>query len=683
LIQKEDDVPGAPNRVVLTYGYWQQAFGGSVDVVGQSVVLNAAPYEVIGVLPASFSLLDTKPQVLVPLRLNRASTHTGGFSFKGVARLKPGMTLAQANDDIARMIPHLTEQFPLDDGVTEQMWKEVGLAPNVRPLAEDVTGELNRPLWFLLGMVVMVLLIAWTNVANLLLVRAETRRTELAIRQAVGASRRRIACELLSESLTLGLTGGALGSLFAQAGIALLRWLAPAALPNVDRIAIEPVVLAATLTISVVTSLLFGLIPVFNVRVFDSAALKETGHSTGDAPARHRTRHALVVAQLSLALVLMIVSGLMGRTFMAMRQIDPGYARSQDVLTFRIGLPAALVRERPRVNQTYEQIAERLRHVPDVAAVGLANSMPMDGAKTGAPIFIEDRPVPGTPPTRWGKTIGPGYFEALGIPLIAGRHITWSDVIQQKPVWWISENLAREYWGEPSKAVGRRIGGVPGDWFEIAGVVGNVREQGVTQPAPTTFYMAMSARVGGQDSTSRDMIYVIRSSRVGTPGFVRELQQAVWSVNPNVPFANMRTMTEIQAASMAQTSFASVMLAVAAGVALLLALVGVYGMVSHIAAERTHEVGIRMALGAQGRDVRRLFLRRGVVLTLTGIGLGVGGSITVTPLMSGLLHGVASNDPATFIVVVLALGAASLLAMYLPVLRASLVDPVVALRCKV
>jgi predicted permease len=305
VFRKEDDVPGAPDRVILSEGYWQRAFGAAQDVVGQSLVIDARPYEIIGVLPASFKLLDTDPQVILPWRLNRANAFVGAnFGRSGIARLKPGVTLSQANDDIARMIPLIAEQFPLPDGLTPQMWQEVGLGPNVRPLSVDVIGEMSRPLWILLGTVGVVLLMAWANVANLLLVRAEGRQRELAVRMALGASRSRIALELLSETLMLGLAGGALGLVLAQAGIGLLRRMAPVALPRVDEIGLDVVVLLLTLIISVATSLLFGLIPVLRFRTLNLAALKDEGRSVSDAPGRHRTRNTLAVAQVALALVL-------------------------------------------------------------------------------------------------------------------------------------------------------------------------------------------------------------------------------------------------------------------------------------------------------------------------------------------------------------------------------------------
>jgi putative ABC transport system permease protein len=522
----------------------------------------------------------------------------------------------------------------------------------------------------------IVLLMAWTNVANLLLVRAEGRQREFAVRGALGASRGRIAAGLLSESLMLGLAGGALGILFAQAGVGLLRKMAPAALPRVDDIGIDAVVLLVTLIISVVTALMFGLLPTLRLGTLNFSVLKEAGRSASDAPGRHRTRNTLVVAQVALALVLLIVSGLMARTFVAMRQVQPGFVRPAEVQTFGIALPGALIRDRQQVARTYEQIAERLMQVPGVVAVGLANMIPMDGTRGGAPLFVEDRPVAGTPPARRAKAIGPGYFETMGNRVLAGRTITWTDIFELKPIAVISENLAREYWGEPTKALGKRIGGIPGEWSEIVGVVGNVREEGLNQPAPIIVYWPMA----DQRFVSRDMSYVVRSNRVGASGFLRELQHAVWSVNPNLPLATVQTLDEIQADSMAQTSFAMVMLAIAASVALLLGVVGIYGVIAYIATQRTREIGIRIALGAQVGDVRRLFLRHSLVLTLGGIALGIGAAILLTRVMSALLFGVGPMDPVTYVAASAGLAAVAALATYLPARRASAIDPVIALR---
>jgi len=380
----------------------------------------------------------------------------------------------------------------------------------------------------------------------------------------------------------------------------------------------------------------------------------------------------LAVAQVAFALVLLVVSGLMARTFVAMRQVAPGFVRPAEVQTFEIALRPALVPDPEQATRTIEQIAERLKQVPGVRAVGLGR-VDLSGAAGRSPVYVEGRPVAGLPPIRSIRMNGVGYFETMGNSIVAGRTFTWTDVYQARPVVLISENLAREYWDTPAKAVGNRIGlFVDGPWDEIVGVVGNERIDGLNHPAPPLAYYPMAG--------IRSAAYVVRSTRVGTPGFVRELQHAAWSVNPNVPLANMRTLHDVQADSMAQTSFAMVMLAIAAGVALLLGLVGVYGVVSYIAAQRTHEIGIRMALGAQRGDVLGLFLRHGLALTLAGIVLGIGAAMFLTPVMSALLYGVGPTDPATYAGAAIALGAVTLLATYLPARRASRVHPIIALR---
>jgi putative ABC transport system permease protein len=679
LIGKDNDVAGAPLVAVLTHAYWEQAFGTSPDVVGRSLVVNGEACEIIGVLPASFKFLNTDPQLVLPLRFNRATTRTGSLGQNGVARLKPGVTLAQANNDIARMIPLLVKQFPLMSGVTQEMWDAVGLAPNVRPLSEAVVGELSRPLWILLGTVAIILLMAWTNVANLLLVRAEGRQHEFAVRGALGASRGRIAAALLSESLVLGLAGGALGVVFAQAGINLLRWLAPVALPRRNEIGIDATVLLVTLGISVVTSLLFGFVPVLRSRMFSAEVLKESGRSSTTSPGRHRMRNTLVVGQIALAVVLLTVSGLMARTFVAMRQVQPGFARPTEVETFELSLPATLIADGKQVVPTYEQISARLQQVPGVTAVGLG-IVTMDGHAAKSPIFVEGVAAPTLPPIRFIRQVGAGYFEAMENPIIAGRSITWSDIHQLRPLALISENLALEYWDTPAKAIGHRIRPfIDAPWHEIVGVVGNERADGLNHPPPALVYVPVAT----EQAVNRFMMYVVRSGRAGTANFLRELQQAVWSVNARVPLANVRTLAEIQADSMAPTSFATVMLTIAASVALLLALVGVYSVVSHIAAERTHEVGIRIALGAQIGDVRRLFVHHGLVLALIGIAIGLGGAVLMTPVMSTLLYGVAPTDPVTYTAVSIALAGVTLLATYLPARRASRIQPIIALRSRV
>ena len=410
LFGKHDDSPGSPLRVVLTYGYWQRQFGGAWDVVGKPLDVDGEAGEIIGVLPASFRFLNTHPDLLLPMRLERADVVM--FDFQALARLKPGVTLAQANADIARMIPLLTQGH-----------ERFKLQPNVRPLAEDVTGDIGRLLWILLAAVGIVLLIACANVANLFLVRAEGRQKELAIRAALGASRGRIAREVSSETVLLGLAGGALGLAFTHAAIALLRRTAPDRLPRVDEIGIDPAVLLFALAISLLTGLLFALIPILRFAAFSTTALKEGARSTSDAPGPLRTRNALVVTEVALAAVLLVVSGLMIRTVVALRQVDPGFTHPEQVQTLRVTIPEEAVGDSQQVARTHEQIAQRLAQIPGVMSVGLTSSITMDGEDNANPLFVEHVHVAegSLPPLRRFKTVAPGYFETMGNPVVAGR----------------------------------------------------------------------------------------------------------------------------------------------------------------------------------------------------------------------------------------------------------------------
>jgi predicted permease len=682
---REDDSPGGPRRAMLSYGYWQRRFGGARDAIGRSLNIDGRPFEVIGILPPSFQFLRTDPAVLLPFRFNPAEVRSGDFSYRAVARLRPGVTLREANADVARMIPLSFDRYPLWPGFTRKMFDEARLSPDVRPLSQDVIGGAGRVLWILAGTAGIVLLIACANVANLFLVRAEGRQQELAVRAALGASRRRIARELLSESVGLALAGGAAGLLLAAAGLQVLARVAPAGLPRIDEIGIDYVVVVFTIVIAVLTGLLFGLIPVMRHGETDSAALKQGGRSTGDAPGRRRGRNALVVSEIALALVLLVAAGLMIQTFLALRRVEPGFVRPHQVQTFRLSIPAAMVKDPQKVIVAYEQITERLKQIPGVLSAGLSTSVTMDGNVAGTPIFVEEFPDANRrmPPLRRHKRVGPGYFETMGNPVLAGRSITWMDVSQSRPVVVVSENFARAYWRNPADAVGKRVRqNLENPWREIVGVVGNERDDGLDQPATAIVYWPMLISEWWNEplSVSRAMTYVVRSGRVNSAPFVREIQHAVWSLNANLPLASVRTLEEIQAASIARTSFALVMLGIAAAVALLLGSVGIYGVIAYVATQRTREVGIRMALGAQTGDVRRLFLRHGIALTGAGIGIGIVVSLGVTRVMAAMLFGVSPMDPATYAAVSVGLAGVALLAMWLPARRASRVDPVDALR---
>jgi putative ABC transport system permease protein len=681
VIEADDAAPGAPPRVLLTHAYWQRRFGGDRDIVGHSITVDGAPCEIIGVLPASFKFLRTTPALVRPLTFDRANVFVGNFSFRGVGRLKPGVSLEQANADVGRMLPLLAERFPLPPGFTRPMFDDLRLGPNVRPLAHDIVGDLGPMLWVLLGAVGLVLLIACANVANLFLVRAEGRQQEFALRAALGASRGRIARGLLGESLALAMAGGLAGLGLARAGIELLAWLAPPGLPRVDEIGLQPIVLIVALILSILAGLLFGIIPVLRFSAPQATALKAEGRSTTTTPGGRRARNALVVSEIALALVLLVMSGLMVRTFLALQQVEPGFTKPEDVQTFQISPPGQV----DHVARTHEQIAARLQQVPGVTAVGLTSSVTMDGITSHDPVFIEEFPERNgqMPPLRRFKWIGPGYFETMGNRILAGRGITWHDIHTYAPVVVISESLARVYWKELSDALGKRIRQSSNDpWREIVGIAGNERDDGLRSAVTPIAYwpLLISDFQGEKLFVRRGMTYVIRSPRVHSSGLLRELQQAVWSVDPNLPLANSRTLEAIRAESMVQTSFALTMLAIAAGVSLVLGVVGIYGVISYVATQRRREIGIRMALGASTGDVSRLFLRHGLTLAALGVPIGVAAALALTRLMSSLLFDVGAADPATYLGVSTAVAAGALLASYMPARRAARVDPIAALR---
>jgi predicted permease len=682
----DDDSPKTPERVMLAHSYWSRKFGSDPSVIGRTLTIDGTPHEIIGVLPADFRFLDTNPQLVLPMRINRAEVFVGNFSYQGIARLRPGVTIAEANKDIARLIPIVIERFPMPPGFTKQMFDEVKLGPNIRPLAQDVIGDVGRALWVIFGTVAIVLLIACANVANLFLVRAEGRQQELAIHAALGAGSRRIAWELLSESLMLALLGGIAGLLLAYGGVRALVALAPEGLPRVQDISIDWVVVAFTVGISLVSGLLFGLIPVVKFATPRLASALNQGGRLGTASRqRHRARNALVVVEIALAVVLLVASGLMIRTFQAMRHVDPGFVKPAEVVTMRVSIPDALIRDPEQATRTHEAIVRRLEQVPGVTSVGLTSAVAMEGIGESDPIFVEDFPGPGgrIPPIRRYKMTDGSYFTAMGNRLVAGRLLTWNDTYQQLPVVVISENLAREYWKDPQAAIGRRVRNTPDNpWRTIVGVVGDERDEGLAKPATMTVYWPLLIKSFWTDPVhaTRSLTYVVRTRRPKSPTLVKEIQQAVWSVNNSLPVANVRTLSEIMSASMAQTSFALVMLAIAGSVALMLGVVGIYGVIAYVASQRTKEIGIRIALGAAGRDVTGLFLRQGLLVAGVGIALGLIAAGAATRVMSTLLYGVGALDPLTYLSVAIGLGLTALLASYVPAARAARVQPAEALR---
>ncbi len=682
---RADDQPGGPAPVMITYGCWQQRFGGDTRVVGRQVTLDGTPREIIGVLPQHFKFLETAPEMLVPFRFDRATTRIQDFSYRGLARLKPGVTLEQAASDVARMLPLVPQKFAMPDALSPTWFQDAKMGPDVHLLSLDATGDVGSVLWVLMGTIGMVLLIACANVANLFLVRAEGRRQELAVRAALGAGRGRLARTLLSESVMLGLSGGVVGIALAAGAIRVVRAMAPAALPRVTEIGLDSTVVAFAAVLSVAAGLLFGLVPALKVTSPPLAALRDGGRTGSDSRDRHRTRNALVVTEIALALVLLISSALMIQTFQALRRVDPGFTRGDEVLTAGLWLPPRLASGGEQVLRQHQELIRRIEGVPGVQSVGLGSWISMSGRGQGNPLLVKDLPLAEgqAPLSRKMKWILPGYFETMGTRLVAGRQMTWDDVLGYAPVVVINERLARELWRTPAAALGKRVReGATSPWREVIGVVGNEHLNGLAQEAPPiVYYPSLVEHFFGMKMLSqRWMVYAIRSTRTGSPAFTKEIQQAVSSLHPNIPLANVQTLEQIMTESMAQTSFALVMLGIAAGVSLLLGVVGIYGVIAYVTMQRSREVGIRVALGARTGDVTRLFVRHGLLLAGLGVGLGVGAAIALSRLMASMLFGVSATDPITYVVVSTILGAVAALATYLPSRRAARMDPVMMLR---
>ena len=686
-----DDTLGTPETVMLGYGYWQTKFGGDRGIIGRSITIDSRPRTVIGVMPASFRFRNFDEQLILPARYDRAKLFLGMFNAQGVARLKPGVTLEQANADVARMIPVWLNSWPTPPGFSKTLFENAHFGPKVLPLKQDAVGDISATLWVIMGTLGLVLLIACANVANLLLVRAEGRQHELAIRAALGAGWGRIAREMLLESLTLGLLGGALGLGLAYAAIRILVAKGPQTLPRISEIGIDPLVLAFAVGVSLLAGVLFGLIPVVKYAGPHVAmAMRGVGRSFSQSRERHRARNILVVAQVGLALVLLIGSGLMIRTFQALRSVQPGFSKPEELQIVRIVIPDTRVKESERVMRMENEMLDKLAAIPGVQSAASADSAPLEGIFANNDVLdVEghDYSAEGkVPPVRRYRSVSPGFFRLMGTPLIAGRDFTWSEIYQKIPVAIISANLARELWGDPRAALGKHVReGSKDPWSEVVGVAGDVYDNGMqTPPPPIVYWPAMKRSVFGDDGliVTRGPALILRSSRAGTESLLADARRAIWSVDGNLPVFLTNTEQGFYDSSMQRTSFTLVLLAIAGAMALLLGVVGIYGVIAYSVSQRTREIGIRMALGAQPAGLQRMFVRHGLTLAAIGAGLGLAVAAGLTRLMKSLLFGVTALDPVTFAGVAAVLIGAAALASYIPARRATAVDPVETLRAE-
>lgn len=672
----DDAAEEATSVAILTDATWRGRFGSDPAILGRTVELDGVTTDIIGVMPAGFAFPDPGPVMLAPLYVDPEGAF-GEFGMAALARLGPDVTLEAARQQVTDLQGRMTD---VDPGITAGFLEQAGWSVSLTPMRDALVKDVRATLWIVLATVGFVLLIACANVANLFLVRAESRQKEIAIRAALGAGRRRLAASFLSESLLLGVLGGALGLLFAYIGVQALVAYGPSDLPRLYDVAIDGTVLAFAAVISVVAGLLFGSIPMMRYLGGAFAALLRDGaRGSTEGRERHRARNVLVASQLALALVLLVGSGLMLKSFARLRALDLGF-EPEGVLTMTLSLGEGV--DRADAAQFYQGVVDEVRGLPGVTAAAATNSLPVrPTGMNGGSFRLEARPTEEgeLPPIAMFKAMSKGYLETIGIPLLEGRPMTTSDQSGETPVVWVNEMFARAYLD--GDALGERLSFADdGDWGEIVGVVGDAREMELMDDIRPFAYLPML--VGEWERfTLSQMVIVVRTA--GDPLTVLPaVRRIVREADSTVPLSNARTMEVIVSEAMASTSFTMTLLGIAAMVALLLGAIGLFGVISYVVSQRTREIGVRVALGARGEDVQRMIVRQGVGVLIGGVVLGLAGAFGLTRLMGAILYEVSATDPWTFAGAPVLLVLVSLLASWLPARRATKVDPVEALRAE-
>ncbi|HEV2247033.1 MAG TPA: ABC transporter permease [Terriglobia bacterium] len=687
IFRSGEDQPGQDNVVILSHSFWQNHFGGSPGVIGHSIKLDGINREIVGVMPSSFQLPSDSTELWVPMHIDPSSIgpYWGLWNYQLIGRLQPGVSVAQAEAEVQVLRPQIRKLFPW------QMPDDWGLGNHIEPWQQQMVGDIHMKLLLLLGAVALILLLACANVANLLLSRAGVRQREVAVRAALGAGHRRIMRQLMTESLLLGISGGVLGLIFAVAGLSGLKLLLPADTPRLAAVGIDARVLGFTALASVLTGLIFGLAPALRAAKMDlEQSLKGNTVRAGRGVGRRRLSSILVVGEIALAMMLVVAAGLLVRTLWRLSTIDTGFEGSR-VLTARVTPNSTWCQGEtlPRCQNFYRQVLDRLRALPAVQDAAAVDSVPLGGHIYPQPLDIEGHLLPPGDERMqaWQFAITPGYFHTLGIPVLRGRAFNDSDYGSRPGLYELGSSVvivsvttARRFWpGEDP--VGKRLKiSWQKPWRTVVGVVGDVREYSLAPKwAGSTMGDIYFPYFAGVESTARDMTLVVRTR--GLPEQVaRDVRAVVAGVNPDVPLSEVRTMDGVLSASISAPRSIMWLFAGFALLALVLGTVGIYGVLSFSVAERTHEIGIRMALGAGRSNVMKLVLGKGLLLSLMGVATGIAGALAVTRFMTSLLYGVQPTDPLTFIVVSLLLVAVGLLASYIPARRATKVDPMVALR---
>jgi putative ABC transport system permease protein len=666
-----EDQPGAQRVVLLSDGLWQRRFGGDSGIVGQALTLNGESYTVVGVMPARFQFPSSDDEAWVPIAFTQQEAASRGRHYLEVlARLKPGVTLAQAKSEMSTIAARLQQQYPQNNA---------DLGATVQPLQEHLVGDIKPALLILLGAVGLVLLIACANVANLLLARAAVRQKEIAVRVALGARRWRLIRQFLTESVLLSTLGGIVGLAIAYGGLVLLKAFIPENISQAREISMDLKVLGFTFLVSVATGLIFGLAPAVQAARFNQIeTLKEGGRDAATGGSGKRLRSLLVMAEVAISLVLLIGAGLLINSFLRLRNVDPGF-RADNLLTMKIVLPEPKYEEAERRSTFYTDVIQRVESLAGVKSAAVTTNLPLYRQGNSISIGIEGRPAP--PPGQElivvTRIISPGYFDTMSIPLLRGRQFTDQDTSTSPNVVVISETMARRFWPD-EEAVGKRLSAgrarSPEDWIQVIGVVKDVRQFELNaEPKPQMYLSYRQAEF----FAPRDLVVKTDADPASLAATVRK---AVWEIDKDQPVSNIRTMEEILAGSIARQRFSMLLLAIFAAVALVLAGVGIYGVMSYSVAQRTREIGIRMALGAQTGAVLKLAVGYGLKLVIAGIVIGLVAAFALTRVMSTLLFGVTATDPATFTLISLLLVAVAALASYIPARRATRVNPIIALR---